>query len=86
MPALPPHHRQNFRTLSKAFDNGDVCILDCFEKATRRPVAIICTVHKEGDEFVMTPFAKMLDPETVFDDYIPPDPNSKGYSPDNVKE
>lgn len=53
-------HKQNFETLSEAFENGDVCLMDCIEMATGEHVAVICTVVRDGDEYEFVPFAKFF--------------------------
>lgn len=53
-------HQENFETLKKAFQSGDVCILECVEKATGEKIAVICAVQAVDGEFVMTPFAKFF--------------------------
>jgi hypothetical protein len=50
-------HKKNFETLKQAFVNGAVCLMDCIERSTGEHVAVICTVHKEGEEYTFTPFA-----------------------------
>ncbi len=54
-------HKANFQTLEKAFLSGDVCLLDCIEKATKKHVAVICAVNKGKDGGIETvPFAKFF--------------------------
>jgi hypothetical protein len=53
-------HYQNFETLSEAFKNDAVCLMDCIEKATGEHVAVICAISKDGDKVQMTPFAKFF--------------------------
>jgi len=58
--ALNESVRNNFQTLSTAFDNDNVCLLECKDQKTGEFVPVICAVHMDGDEYVLTPFAKMF--------------------------
>lgn len=50
-------HGQNFETLKKAFQEGNVCSMECTLKETGEKVAVICAVGFDGTEYNMTPFA-----------------------------
>ncbi len=45
---IPQPHRDNFNTLSQAFSDGAACLLECHERATGRPLYVICAVNREG--------------------------------------
>ena len=47
---IPQPHRDNFQTLGQAFDDGAACLLECQERATGRPVYVICAVNRRGTE------------------------------------
>ncbi|MHA2085645.1 MAG: DUF6117 family protein [Candidatus Thorarchaeota archaeon] len=53
-------HQENFNTLSKAFEAGDVCIMDCIEKASGEHIAVICAVTFDGTDYQFTPFARFF--------------------------
>lgn len=55
-------HQANFETLTQAFKDGNVVLMDCIEKATGEHVAVICAVSKDPDsnEGIITPFAKFF--------------------------
>jgi hypothetical protein len=55
-------HQANFETLTQAFKDGNVVLMDCIEKATGEHVAVICAVSKDPgtDEYAFTPFAKFF--------------------------
>lgn len=53
-------HSANFETLKKAFENGDVALLECQLKATKEIVATIVALNRVGDEVEFAPFAIML--------------------------
>ena len=58
--ALNEAYRNNFNTLQQAFENGDVCLMECTDKQTGEMVPTICAVELHGDEYVMVPFAKLF--------------------------
>ena len=64
-------HKSNFDTLTRAFENDQVCIMDCVEKASGEHVAVICAVAKQGEEFALTPFARFFN-GNPFELLIPP--------------
>ena len=59
--AIPEHHTKNFGTLLKACENNDVCLMQCVDAATGKPVYAICVVNHVDDEYQMVPVAKMFD-------------------------
>jgi len=70
--AIPVGHKDNFQTLVRAFNNGQVCLLECTDKTTRNKVMVICAVQKVGEEFELVPFAKMFD-GNPYDEVEPPE-------------
>ena len=56
---LKPGDRANFETLKRAFLEGDAALMEC-TNAQGEYVAVICAVHQENGEFVMSPFAKLF--------------------------
>lgn len=58
---IPQPYRDNFNTLYRAFDDGDACLLECHERATGKPVYVICAVNRDGEDFVFVPFATLFD-------------------------
>ena len=69
-------HCANFETLQRAFAEGNVCIMDCVEKATNEHVAVICAMNDEGKEIGFVPLAKFFN-GNPYDLLIPPDPSLK---------
>lgn len=56
-------HKSNFETLERAFLEGDVCLMECTDKETGKPVPVICAVQPSGDEAApieFVPFAKLF--------------------------
>lgn len=61
--AIALHHKTNFQTLERAFDDGNVAIVECTDRATGEKVPVLCTVQPSGDEAApieMVPFAKLF--------------------------
>lgn len=58
---IPKPYCDNFMTLSRAFRDGDACLLECREQATGRPAYVICGVNRHGEEFELVPFARLFD-------------------------
>lgn len=67
----------SFETLKRAFADGSVALLDCLDKTTGKPAAVIVAVHMEDGETSFTPFAMMFD-EDPFERFAPPDPDKPG--------
>jgi hypothetical protein len=59
--AIAIGHTANLQTLTKAFRNGNVCLMECMDKATSKKVVVLCAVQKVSNEYEMVPFAKMFD-------------------------
>ena len=70
---LPKGHRVNFQTLSRAFENDSVCLMECTDKATNKPVHVICAVQPagQGSTIEIVPLAKMFD-GNPYDEVNPP--------------
>lgn len=69
--------RQNLETIIRAAENGQLAVLECTEKATGKTVSVLVAIHLDGQEYVITPFAKMFD-GNPYDEVNPPDPMRKG--------
>lgn len=68
---IPNHHRDNFTTLSRAFDDDAVCLLECREQATGKPAYVICAVLCDGENYDLTPIARLFD-DNPYDLLTPP--------------
>ncbi len=53
-------HKKNFETLKRAFQDGQVTLMDCIDKATGEHVAVICAMNPEGKEINFVPFARFF--------------------------
>jgi uncharacterized protein DUF6117 len=58
--ALQDGVKQNFNTLSRAFNEDSVALLECTDNKTGETIPVVCAVHMEGEEYVLTPIAKMF--------------------------
>jgi hypothetical protein len=67
-------HRSNLETLQRAFDNGDAALVECQRVADGETVVTLCAVGRDGEEYVITPFAEMVG-GNPFDLYRPPNPD-----------
>ncbi|HMS55289.1 MAG TPA: DUF6117 family protein [Fimbriimonadaceae bacterium] len=68
---IPPHDRQNFDELSRAFGAGDVALMEVRRVADQTVVAVICAVSFIDGEYEFTPFAVMVE-GNPFDLFDPP--------------
>jgi len=64
-------HKENFETLQRAIKAGQVCLMDCIEKATGEHVAVICAVNNVDGCFEMVPMVKFFN-GNPYDELIPP--------------
>lgn len=65
-------YKNNFNQLKRAFENEDVCLMECTNKKTGKTINVICAVqYVEGDKIEMVPFAKMFD-GNPYDEVEPP--------------
>ena len=58
--ALTTSHKANFRTILRAFANGQVALLECTIKTTGEQVAVICAVSHVREEFAVVPLAQLF--------------------------
>ena len=79
-------HKANFETLRRAFENDDVCLLDCQEVSTGESVAVIAAAMKgENGEVQLVPFAMFFN-GNPYEMVRPPDPAQPGkYLPAEVE-
>jgi hypothetical protein len=69
--AISVGYKENFQTLSKAFEAGHVCLMECTDKITKAKVNVICAVNMVDGEYEMVPFARMFD-GNPYDELDPP--------------
>jgi hypothetical protein len=59
--AIAKGHSMNLETLTQAFQDGAVCLVECTDKITKQSVVVLCAVQMVSNEYEMVPFAKMFD-------------------------
>lgn len=69
--AIAETHKHNFAELERAFNNGDVCVVECTMNATGEQVPVLCIGTWQEGEFVMQPVAQMFT-ENPYDLLTPP--------------
>ena len=81
---LATGHKANFETLQKAFNNGDVALMECQLAATGEPVAVLCAANRRPDgEVEFTPFAMMFNGNPS-EEINPPKPEGGFFSQDEI--
>jgi hypothetical protein len=78
--ALLPGYKANFETLQRASDVGDLALMECTDKATGLPVAVVCAVNRVNGEFEFAPLAKLFD-GNPYDELLPPDQGHPATAP-----
>ena len=74
MPATPPQltdgYKANFETLQKAAINDDLALVSAIRKSDQQPVALLCAVNFDGEEYELVPIAQMIegDPYELYED------------------
>jgi hypothetical protein len=81
--ALLDGERANYQTLLRASDNGDLALIECTERATGRRVAVLAAIAFNGDEYVITPLARLFD-SNPYEDLDPPSEQPKPSPPANA--
>ena len=76
---IKDHDKENFKTLTRAFENNDVCLVDVQRKSDGKQVAAICAVSFVDGEYHITPLAIMID-GNPFEDFEPPNPDGGYYN------
>lgn len=75
-PVLPPpplsdSDKNNFATLRRAEAAGHLALVSAIRKADRKPVALVCAMHTEGDFIRPVPLAVMIE-GNPFEDFEDP--------------
>jgi hypothetical protein len=69
--AIPDAYVQNFQTLLRAAEQGDLALLECRDAQTGEPRYVLCAVDRDESEYLLTPFGHLHD-GNPFDAYLPP--------------
>ena len=84
--ALLPGYRANFDALQRAFQNGDVALMECQLAATGEPVAVVCAANRHDDGSVeFAPFA-MLFNANPYELLNPPKPEGGFFTQQEVRQ
>ena len=67
---IPPGTKANFMNLKKAFGRDEVCAMQVIDRTTGDEATLVCAVHGENGEVVLTPFAVMVGAD-VYERYEP---------------
>jgi len=78
---IPQPYRDNFSTLQRAFGAGDACLLECQERATGKPVYVLCAVNCREEEYELVPFAQLFD-DNPYERLTPPGELPNQNTPD----
>jgi len=69
---IPDHIRDNFQTLMRAAENGDLALMECSDAETGAPRYVICAVGHNGGEYLFTPFGHLAE-GNPYEAYRPPE-------------
>ena len=58
---IPEGYIKNLDTLKAVFANEDAALVECTDKATGKPVIALCGIYFDGENYEISPFAKMFD-------------------------
>ena len=69
---IPDHIRDNFQTLMRAAENGDLALMECADAESGAPRYVICAVGRNGGEYLFTPFGHLAE-GNPYEAYQPPE-------------
>jgi hypothetical protein len=77
--AIPDPIKTNFHTLGKAFEKGDIALIECRDRNTGEPAYAICAINirRQADcepEIEMVPFGLMFNSDP-YEMLLPPPTN-----------
>ena len=70
--AIPDYARENFQTMLRAAENGDLALMECADAATGAPRYVICAVGHENEDYLFTPFGHLAE-QNPYEAYRPPE-------------
>lgn len=67
---LQPGDKANFKTIQRAADAGHLCLLSAIRKSDGKQVSLVCAMGRDGDDYMPTPLAVMVEgnPYELFHD------------------
>jgi hypothetical protein len=75
--------KENFDTLKRAFSTGNIGLIEVTLKSTGEKLACVCAIVKNKGEYVVTPFALMMNgnPYELLEPPHPDEINSNAHTP-----
>lgn len=70
--SIPEHARENFQTLLRAAQDGNLALMECADAATGAVRYVICAVGRDNDDYVFTPFGHLAE-TNPYEAYRPPE-------------
>lgn len=70
-------HAENFEVLKRAFIDGNVALMECWDTTINETVAVICAVNYDGHEYHFVPFAALHN-GNPYARFAPSDPDNPG--------
>ena len=64
-------YKANLEIIKLAVRNDDIALVECTDKVTGAVVIVLCAIGSDGDEYVISPLAKMFD-GNPYDELEPP--------------
>lgn len=59
--AIPEYAKENFQTLLRAAQDGNLALMECADAATGAARYVICAVGRDNDDYVFTPFGHLAE-------------------------
>jgi len=59
--AIPDYARENFQTLLRAAQNGDLALMECADVESGVPRYVICAIGRDNDDYVFKPFGHLAE-------------------------
>ena len=59
MARYPTTPADNFNTLMRAADDGNLALMECTDARTGEPRYVLCAVHRHGTEYAFTPLGHL---------------------------
>ena len=82
--SIPGHARANFETLLRAAADGNLALMECNDAVTGETRYVICTVGRDGTDFVFAPFGHLADGNHYYA-YLPPSEIPAGSLADLIR-
>src|SRR3546814_14368879 len=83
--SITDHARTNFNTLLRTASHGNLALMECADAVTGETRYVICTVGRDGGDFVMTPFGLLAD-GNPYEAYVTPPASGGPRHPEAAQE